>query len=794
MKILLSWLRDYIDIQVSPEQIADALQMAGIEVESIHQPGKGLSKVVVGQILTRGPHPNADKLSICTVNVGAAEPLKIVCGAPNCDAGNKVPVATIGASLPTGFEIRKAKIRGEESFGMMCSRRELGISDEHEGLWILPADVSIGEDIVKALGMDDVIFEISVTPNRGDALSHLGIARELSAIFNLPLHREGLAGVSGEGDVDSQTSVTIEDSDLCPRYGARLVRNVKVGPSPRWLQDRLEKIGLRAINNVVDVTNYVLMDIGHPMHAFDFDRLEEQRIVVRRAKHGEMIRSLDGIDRKLTTEMLVIADAAQPVAIAGVMGGFNTMVTETTTNILLEGAFFDPISIRRTSKALGLMSDSSYRFERGTNIDNVPIALNEAARLLGEIAGGTAVAGIVDAYPAPAPLKRVMLRTRRACRLIGVDLKPQQLETLLLRLKFEVTREGETLWVGVPPYRHDIEQEADLIEECARLFGYNNIPAKLPATSAPPRLETPIQSLVKRVRDHLTSLGLHETMTYSFIPAATPAELAECEPLKLQNPLSEELAVMRTGLMAGMIDAVRRNVLADEYDLQLFEMGRVFHRGAGGMSQESDRLCIGLCGSANMRDWHRSRETNDIFRLKGLIASIGRLAGQTVQFKAGTSPALHPSNQFQILVSGKAAGHLGQVNPTWLDNRKLPREMFFAELDIGLLADAPRQMPRFRAIPEFPAVRRDLAVLLPLTVRHDDVIGIVKSEAGPLLEDVRLFDVYQGKGLDPDRRSLAFSLTFRSPERTLTEEDVQPRIDAVVAKIATELDGRLRDK
>ncbi|HEY9071781.1 MAG TPA: phenylalanine--tRNA ligase subunit beta [Candidatus Ozemobacteraceae bacterium] len=794
MKILLSWLRDYIDIQVTPEQIADALQMAGIEVESIHQPGKGLSKVVVGQILTRGPHPNADKLSICTVNVGAADPLKIVCGAPNCDAGNKVPVAMIGASLPTGFEIRKAKIRGEESFGMMCSRRELGISDEHEGLWLLPPEANIGEDIVKAAGMDDVIFEISITPNRGDALSHLGIARELSAIFNLPLHREGLAGHAGEGDVSSQTSVTIEAPDLCPRYGARIVRNVRVGPSPRWMKDRLEKVGLRAINNVVDVTNYILMDIGHPMHAFDLDRLEENRIVVRRASEGEKIRTLDGTDRKLTSEMLVIADAAQPVAIAGVMGGFNTMVTDATSSILLEAAVFDPISVRKTSKQLALMSDSSYRFERGTNIDNVPIALNEAARLLGEIAGGKAAAGIVDAYPAPAPLKRLMLRTRRTCRLIGVDLKPQQIETLLLRLKFEVTREGETLWVGVPPYRHDIEQEADLIEEVARLYGYNNIPAKLPAISAAPRLETPLQALTKRIRDHLTSLGLHETMTYSFIPAATPAELAEGEPLKLQNPLSEELAVMRTGLLSGMIDAVKRNVMADEYDLPLFEMGRVFHRGAGGLSQEFDRLCIGLCGSANASDWHRSREPNDLYRLKGLVTTIGHLAGQQIQFKPGTSPALHPSCQFQVLVGNKPAGILGQINPKWLDNRKLPREIFFAEIDIGLIASLPRPMPRFKAIPEFPAIRRDLALLLPVTIQHDQVIGIVKAEAGPLLEDVRLFDVYQGKGLEPGRRSLAFSLTFRSPERTLTEEDVQPRIDAVVAKIGRDLDGRLRDK
>ncbi|MBI3038643.1 phenylalanine--tRNA ligase subunit beta, partial [bacterium] len=407
MKILLSWLRDYVDIRETPERIADALLMSGTEVEAIFRPGENLRTVVIGQILDIKEHPNASDLTICCVDVGKDSPLHIVCGAKNVRPLDKVPVAQIGSTLPSGAEIRKASIRGVDSLGMLCSMKELGISDDHSGIYILPEDSTVGQDVLNVLGRDEAIFDLSVTPNRGDELSHLGIARELSAIFNLSLGREALDGSEGPGDVKKVTSVQIEESDLCHRYGARVVENVKVGKSPNWLRDRLEKVGIRSINNIVDVTNYVMLDIGHPMHAFDFDKLSQNRIFVRKARQGEKIKTLDGGVRTLSNPMLVIADAKDAVALAGVMGGKDCEVTERTTRVLLEAAVFDPVSVRKTSKTLGLVSESSYRFERGVNVANVPIALNLAARLISDVSKGQPIAGMIDSYPNILPMKRI---------------------------------------------------------------------------------------------------------------------------------------------------------------------------------------------------------------------------------------------------------------------------------------------------------------------------------------------------------------------------------------------------
>ncbi|RCK75311.1 MAG: Phenylalanyl-tRNA synthetase beta chain [Candidatus Ozemobacter sibiricus] len=793
MNILLSWLRDYIDIQVPPLQIADALMMAGIEVEAIHEPGKHLQKVVVGRILTRAPHPNADKLSLCTVDVGQAAPLQIVCGAPNCDPGAKVPTALVGAVLPSGFEIRVARIRGVESAGMLCSRKELGLGDDHSGLYHLPPEAPVGEDIVKALGMDDVVFTIAITPNRGDALSHLGIARELSALFNLPLHRNSLDDARGDGDIREQTAVTLEEPALCPRYGARIVRDVTVGDSPRWLRERLEKIGIRSINNIVDITNYVMMDIGHPMHAFDLDKLAEQRIVVRRAAAGEKLHCLDGVTRALDPSMLVIADARRPVALAGVMGGEETGVTAATRHVLLEAACFDPVTVRKTAKALAMTTDSSYRFERGTNIDNVPIALNLAARLIRELAGGRPVGGLLDAYPAPPPLRRIMLRTRRVARVLGVDLKPAQIETLLLRLKFEVSREGETLWVGVPPFRHDIEQEADLIEEVARLYGYGNIPATLPTLFSQPVLPTPLQRLTGQVRTAMVDQGFHEIITYSFIPTTIHESLREGPPLAIRNPLSEDQGHLRTSLLWGMIDALTRNIFNDEYDLRFFEIGRVFRPDASGFAREADHLCLGCAGPANPADWRHSKEPFDLYRMKGLLGRLGHLLPVEFEFARGNHPALHPARQLEISCQNRRLGVVGQIHPRFRTNKKLPEEWFVGELDLSALSQLKPRKRLMQPIPAFPAIRRDLAILLPKTATFQDVERIVREAGGEILEKCALFDVYEGKGIDPDKRSLALELRFRAKDRTLKEEEVQPKLEAMISQIATTLGGKLRE-
>lgn len=792
MKVLLSWLKDYIDINETPERIADALNMSGLEVEEIIQPGKNLNNVVVGKILSRDPHPDAEKLSLCSVDVNRGQPLQIVCGANNMKAGDKVPVALIGARLPSGFEISKAKIRGIESSGMMCSKKELGISEEHGGLYILDENAEIGQNIVNALNLDDVIFEISITPNRGDALSHLGIARELSAIFNLPLHRDPLGDEDGEGHVAEQVAVEIQDKDLCPRYGARLIHDIKVGPSPDWLKERLEKAGIRSINNVVDVTNYIMLDIGHPMHAFDYAKLAGKKIVVRPAGKDEKIATLDNAERSLDSSMLVIADAEKPVAVAGVMGGLHSSVTDSTTSVLLEAAFFDPTSVRKTSKRLALMSDSSYRFERGTNIDNVPIALNEAARLLKQIADGKPVKGIADAYPKPEVLRQIKVRTRRVNRIIGINLNPVQIETLLLRLKLDTRRDGEDLIVSVPPYRHDLAIEADIIEEVARMYGYNNIPTTLPAITSVLQLPTSLQKMEKRLRDHFVSCGFNEIMTYSFIPAAIDECFREKKPLMLQNPLSEDLSAMRTSLKWGMFDALKRNILNDEFNLRLFEIGKAFHPAAGGLSEEHSRLCIGFSGSADPKDWRRSAETFDLFSVKGLIQNVADLLKVKVRYAPGSCSVFHPAMQMELMVGKTPAGEFGQLHPNLLDNKKMPKCIFIAEIDLDKFAAAIEDAGRMKPIPELPAVRRDLALLAPVTVAHRDILKILTTEGKQLLEDCYLFDVYQGKGIPEKCRSLAFALSFRDPKKTLTDEEIQPMIGKMVSRLDSELAVKLR--
>jgi len=792
LKILLSWLKDYIDINETPERIADALNMAGLEVEEIIQPGKFLNNVVVGKILSKEKHPDAEKLSLCTVDVNRGQPLHIVCGASNMQTGDLVPVALLGAKLPSGFEISKAKIRGIESFGMMCSKKELGIAEDHGGLYILDPRTTVGEDIVKALCLDEVIFEVSITPNRGDALSHLGIARELSAIFNLPMHRDPLGDEEGDCNINDQIQVEIVDAELCPRYGARIVHGVKVGPSPEWLKDRLEKAGIRSINNVVDITNYIMLDIGHPMHAFDLSKISGNRIIVRTASKDEKLMSLDNVDRNLDSTMLVIADAEKPVAIAGIMGGLHSSVTENTSSVLLEAAFFNPTAVRKTAKRLGMMSDSSYRFERGTNIDNVRIALNEAVRLLKQTAEGKPVKGIFDAYPKPEILRQIRVRTRRVNRVIGINLTPSQIETFLLRLKIDARRDGEDLIVNVPPYRHDLEIEVDIIEEVARMYGYNNIPETLPAITSVLQLPTPLQKLETRLRDHMVSCGFNEIMTYAFIPAAVEESFREKKPLMLRNPLSEDLSAMRTSLKWGMFDAVKRNVLNDEFNLKFFEIGKIFHPAAGGFSEEHTRLSLGFCGSINARNWRNSNETYDLFYIKGLVENIASLLRVKLRFAPGSCSLFHPAMQMEVSIGKTPVGEFGQLHPSFIDNKKMPKCIYFLELDLGKLAEAVEGASRMKPVPDLPAIRRDLALLAPVAVAHRDIIKIMTTEGKNLLEDCYLFDVYKGKGIQDGHQSLAYALSFRDLNKTLTDEEIQPLISKMVARLESELSVKLR--
>lgn len=792
MKVLLTWIKDYIDIDETPQAIADALNMAGIEVEEIIEPGKNLSKIVAGEILTCEPHPNADKLTLCSVSVGNTEPLKIVCGATNMKPGDKVPVALLGAKLPAGFEISKAKIRGVESYGMLCSKSELGLSNDHEGLCILPENATPGEDIVKTLKLDEVIFDVSITPNRGDTLSHLGIARELSAIFNLPMHREPLSDDNGDDDINDYIQIEINEPELCPRYGSRIVKNVQLGASPEWMQERLSLAGVKPINNVVDITNYIMLDIGQPMHAFDYDLIEGKKIIVRRAEKNEKIKALDESNNSLDSSMLVIADSNKPVAIAGVMGGLHSAVTEKTKNVLLEAAAFNSISVRKTAKKLAMASESSYRFERGTNIDNVPIALNEAVKYLKKYASGNPVKLINDCYPKPIVLKQVRLRTKRLNKMLGINLSTAQIETYLLRLKLEVRRDGEDLITSVPPYRHDIEIEADLIEEVARMYGYNNIPETLPSITSVLKMPDNLQRMVSRLNNHMVSLGFSQIMSYSFIPSNIDESFKDKTPLRLKNPISEDLSCMRTNLKWNMYDALKRNILNDEYNLKFFEIGKVFHPDSAGFSNEFTRLCIGVSGAFNPSNWQQSSKTADLFMMKGIAESVGKLFNIKLRFNESSFTLFHPSEQIEVLIGKEYAGVTGKIHPRLLDNKKIPKSIYLLELNLDMLANSKGAEPKMQPTGTYPPVKRDLALLVPSKIAHRDIIKVIKNKSSNLLEDCYLFDIYEGKNIEQGFRSMAYSLTFRSQDKTLTDEEIQPSIENIVSALNEQLNIRLR--
>jgi phenylalanyl-tRNA synthetase beta chain len=490
--------------------------------------------------------------------------------------------------------------------------------------------------------------------------------------------------------------------------------------------------------------------------------------------------------------MLVIADANKPLALAGVMGGLNSSVSENTCSVLLEAAFFNPTTIRKTAKRLGMMSDSSYRFERGTNIDNVPIALNQAARLLKEIAGGKPVKGLADCYPKPEILRQIRVRTKRANRVIGINLTPAQIETFLLRLKLDTRRDGEDLIVSVPPYRHDLELEVDIIEEIARMYGYNNIPETLPAITSVLQLPTALQKICTRLRDHMVSCGFNEIMTYSFIPENVSDSFREKKPMMLKNPLSEDLSAMRTSLKWGMYDALRRNILNDEFNLKLFEIGRVFHPSAGGLSEEHTRLCLGFSGSQNPRDWRRNGENFDLYVIKGVVENIAKLLRVKVKFTTGSCSLFHPAMQMELIVGKNHLGEIGQLHPEFIDNKKMPKCIYLVEIDLGKAAEASEGASRMQPIPDLPAIRRDLALVAPESIGNREINKILTAEGKALLEDCYLFDVYQGKGIEPGYRSLAYSLTFRDLRKTLTDEEIQPLIDKMIGRLDRELSVKLR--
>lgn len=804
MIVTYNWLKEYVDFTFNADELAHRLTMAGLEVDAMERFGEGLDSVIVARLKEVAPHPDADRLTVCQVDTGS-EVLQVVCGARNHKTGDLVALAQVGTVLPGDFKIKKSKIRGQESFGMLCSEKELGLAEESEGILILPSELPLGRPVFAALGLKDVRYELGLTPNRPDCLSIIGVAREVAAMAGRPLQVPQTELAEGEAGIDTLTSVTIDEPAHCPRYAARLIRGVRIGPSPAWLVRRLESIGQRSINNVVDVTNLVLMELGHPLHAFDFDLLRGGRIVVKKAEPGSTFVTLDSQPRLLTAGDLMICDAEGPVALAGIMGGENSEIRDETANILLESAYFNPLTIRRTSKRLGLRTEASHRFERGADMAMVPVALDRAAALIVQVAGGCIDRGRIDNYPEPYRERRLVLSVERANALLGTRLSLEEmlgcLRSIGLGVQLAEEQDAERLVVDVPAFRPDLEREIDLIEEIARLHGYEQIPATMPVSRMLCQRPAGHLRSVVQVRNHLVAAGFSEAINYSFIAPSSWDRLALAaddvrrNPVTILNPLTEEQSVLRTTLVPSLLETVARNLSYQGRDLRLFEVRPVFLPRAGEeLPEEKWRLCAVWCGRREAEGWSQQRADVDFFDLKGLAESLldsfrveklGWLAG-------GEEPFLHPGKSCRIQAGSRALGTLGEVHPRILEGYDIDLPVYLLDLDLEELFAAAGGAGGFMPLSRFPQVCRDSALLVAEAVTAGQVLEVLQAVRTSIVEDFALFDVYQGPGIPEGKKSLAVRVRYRSAERTLTEEDIQRAHDKLLAALGNRLGAEVR--
>src|SRR5512133_665450 len=801
MKVTYNWLKEFVDFDLSPEALADLLTMLGLEVEGMEQQGGGMDDVVVARVEEKRQHPNVDKLSLCRVNNGS-EVLDVVCGAQNFQQGDTVALAQIGAVLPGDFKIKRSKIRGEESCGMLCSEKELGLADESAGIMVLPSGIAaLGTPVFEALGLKDTLLEIGLTPNRADCLSVAGIAREIAAKLGKSVQYPDMPISEGSVAADATIGVTVEDADLCPRYAARYISGCQIAPSPGWLVKRLSAVGMRSISNVVDVTNLVMMELGHPLHAFDCEQLEGHRIVVRRAGEGELFTSLDEQQRTLTGDDLVICDAVRPVALAGVMGGLNSEISDTTTNILLESAWFKPAAIRRTSKRLGLHTESSHRFERGADIGMVPRALDRAASLIAQLSGGTIAQGVVDVYPGKTTPPVITLRPERAGALLGIELSLQEVADILVRLECTVSETAEgTLEVVPPTYRIDIEREIDLVEEVARMKGFDAIPATMPIARVVSDRPTLHQRLERSVRDILVNHGMNEIINFSFTsPDAAdklllPVDDIRRTAIKLANPLVAEQSIMRTTLLPGVLEAVARNLSFRTMDLKLFEIRRRYLPTAEEMPREP--LCIAgaLTGSRVDSGWDSARDTVDFYDVKGIVENLlESLHIRGVKWIADTPEAYyHPGKSCSIMVGRDRIGTFGEVHPHVQENFEIEKPVYAFELDFAKLVKYANQKTSITAPSRFPDSTRDIALLAPDELPADKLLECINAVKAQEIEQVEIFDVYRGAGIQENFKSIAIRIRYRSYERTLTDDEIGGIHAKVVAALVNKLNVSIR--
>lgn len=801
MKVSLKWLSDYVDVPSDIKEFCDRLDLTGTGVEGVETLGATFDGVVVGYVETCEEHPDSDHMHVVTVNIGGEEPIQIVCGAPNIAQGIKVPVATVGAVLPGDFKIKKSKLRGVASSGMCCSKRELGLGTDHEGIWILPEDAVVGTPIADYLGLTDTVIDLEITPNRPDCLSMVGFAREVGAMYGLDWCEPAADLEEAEESIEGQVRVTIDDAERCPRYTARLIKGVKVGPSPDWLVERLTAIGQRSINNIVDVTNYVLFELGQPLHTFDFDMLDLEdgaaHIIVRPAQDGEKLVTLDETERELTSDMTVIATPKRAVALAGVMGGLDSEVTDATVNVLLETAAFSPAHTSRTSRNLGLISESSLRYERRVDDMNVDERADYAAALIAEVSGGVVCSGIIDEWPAGKPAERVLaFRIERFQKMMGEAIPVEFIMDCLERLGCAVTDEGEgVLCVVAPTFRPDLEREIDLYEEVLRLYGMDRIPSTLPAGRGRLGVRTSQQIVDAKLHATLASCGMNETMTYSFAAADDVEKLRMNEEglgeaAELINPMNAEQSCMRRTIVPGLLRSVAYNQSRGVSNIQLYEIGTVFSsREGAAQPKERRRLAGVLAGAMGPVAWNNAPAAFDFFDGKGVLESIAReLALPKVRFKALSAeeaPHLQPGRAAQMLSGGDIIGWVGEIHPLAADAFDAAAPVVAFELDMAVLERNARPARDYVDVPQFPAVARDAAFVVDESVTNEKLMQCMASAGGKLLEEVQLFDVYRNEErIGAGKKSMAYSLTYRAADRTLTSEEVDKAHDRLVKKVS----------
>ncbi|WP_210713318.1 phenylalanine--tRNA ligase subunit beta [Pseudomonas sp. MWU349] len=791
MKFSEQWLRGWVSPQVSRDELVARLSMAGLEVDSVTPAAGDFSGVVVGEVLSTEQHPDADKLRVCQVSNGS-ETFQVVCGAPNVRPGLKVPFAMIGAQLPGDFKIKKAKLRGVESNGMLCSQAELQIGEGNDGLMELPVDAPVGEDVRTYLSLDDASIEVDLTPNRGDCLSLAGMAREVGALYAAKVQRPEVPAIPAAHD--EVRPVDVLSPAACPRYLGRVVRNVDLSkPTPLWMVERLRRADVRSIDAAVDITNYVMLELGQPLHAFDLAEINGG-IRVRMAEEGEKLVLLDGQEVTLRSDTLVIADHTRALAIAGVMGGEHSGVTANTRDVFLESAFFDQIAVAGKARSYGLHTDASHRYERGVDWQLAREAMERATGLLLEITGGDA-GPIIETLseqhlPSVAP---VTLRAERITQMLGMEIDGPEVERLLTALGLTVTADGAGQWrVEVPSHRFDISLEVDLIEELARLYGYNRLPVRYPQARLAPQAKAEAEGDLPALRRLLVARGYQEAITYSFIdPKLFELFNPGVEPLLLANPISADMAAMRSSLWPGLVKALQHNLNRQQDRVRMFESGLRFVGQLEGLKQQP-MLAGVVCGSRLPEGWAQGRDGVDFFDVKADVEAVLGFAGalDAFTFVPGKHPALHPGQTARIEREGREVGFLGAIHPELAKNLGLDRPVYVFELVLSEVAQG--RLPKFHELSRFPEVRRDLALLADRDVAASAVLDVIRENAGEWLTDLRLFDVYQGKGIDPHRKSLAVGLTWQHPSRTLNDDEVNSTTQNILTSLEQRLNATLR--